>query len=69
MDVSMKNGAALVSIPEGARLWRPGSDDTEGSVKQHFGADDKVFRVDKTKLTDCLSLATDDKKPALRRGQ
>jgi hypothetical protein len=70
MDVRMKDaGAALVSIPEGARLWRPGGDETEGSVKQRFGPDDKLFRVDKTKLIDCLSLASDDKKPALRRGQ
>jgi len=57
----------LVSIPEGARIWRAGSDD-DSDHRKRFGADDKLFRLDRTALTQCLSLADDDKeKAAMRR--
>ena len=70
IDVAIKDkGSLLVSIPEGARLWRPGGDDDTGNARGRFGEDDKLFRLDKTKLTDCLSLASDEDKPALRKGQ
>jgi hypothetical protein len=72
MDVAIKDAkSVLVSIPEGARLWRAGSEeDVPGDSRKRFGADDKVFRLDKVALTQCLRLADDNKvKAMLRRGQ
>jgi hypothetical protein len=72
MDVAIKDAkSVLVSIPNGARIWRPGSDgDEPGNSRRRFGRDDKVFRVDKVALNECLSLADDNKeKAAMRRGQ
>ncbi len=72
IDVAIKDAkSVLVSIPYGARIWRPGSDgDEPGNARKRFGADDKVFRLDKVALTQCLELADDKKeKAAMRRGQ
>ena len=68
IDVSIKDEkSVLLSIPEGARFWRAGSDN-DTDQRKRFGADDKVFHLDKTALTQCLSLADDDKeKAAMRR--
>jgi hypothetical protein len=68
IDVAIKDAkSVLVSIPEGARIWRAGSDD-DSDQRKRFGADDKVFRLDRTALTQCLSLADDGKeKAAMRR--
>ena len=70
IDVAIKDAkSVLVSIPNGARIWRAGSDDDRDRVKR-FGADDKVFRLDKMALSECLRLADDGKeKASLRRGQ
>jgi len=72
IDVAIKDEkSVLVSIPAGARLWRAGSNgDDSGNARRKFGADDKVFRLDKVALTQCLSLANDkEDKAMLRRGQ
>jgi hypothetical protein len=63
--------SVLVSIPDGARIWRPGNDEGEpGNSRKRFGADDKVFRLDKVALTQCLRLADEHKeKAAMRRGK
>jgi len=70
IDVAIKDAkSVLVSIPYGARIWRAGSDDDSDQAKR-FGADDKVFRLDRTALAACLRLADDSKeKAAMRRGQ
>lgn len=72
IDVALKNEkSVLVSIPEGARIWKAGStsDETQDESRR-FGADDKLFRLDRTTLGDCLSLVGDeDKKAELRKGQ
>jgi hypothetical protein len=72
IDVAIKDEkSVLVSIPRGARLWRAGSNgDDSGNARRKFGADDKVFRLDKAALAQCLSLANDDEEKAMmRRGQ
>ncbi len=73
IDVKLKDDkTVLVSIPEGARVWDASSDDDEEPAegRGHFGADDKLFRLDRTALTDCLSLAgDDDEKAAIRKGE
>jgi hypothetical protein len=70
IDVAIKDTkSVLVSIPTGARIWRAGSDNDSDQAKR-FGTDDKVFRLDKAALTECLRLADDSKeKAAMRRGQ
>jgi hypothetical protein len=70
IDVAIKDAkSVLVSIPTGARIWRAGSNNDSDEAKR-FGADDKVFRLDKAALTECLRLADDSKeKAAMRRGQ
>jgi len=71
IGVRLKDGkTVLVSIPDGARITEAGKDDEEGSdARKRFGADDKLFRLDRTGLADCLPLAgEDDDKAALKRG-
>ena len=70
IDVAIKDAkSVLVSIPNGARIWRAGSDNDSDQAKR-FGADDKVFRLDRVALTECLRLADDSKeKASMRRGQ
>ncbi|MGO4334604.1 hypothetical protein AB4037_06810 [Labrys sp. KB_33_2] len=71
IDVRLKNEkSVLVAIPDGARIWKAGSDSEDSDERKRFGADDKLFRLDRTALTDCLSLVGDeDEKAMLRRGQ
>ena len=70
IDVAIKDAkSVLVSIPHGARIWRAGSDNDSDQAKR-FGADDKVFRLDKVGLTECLRLADDSQeKASMLRGQ
>lgn len=71
LDVSLKNAkSVLVAIPDGVRIWQSGMDEEEpsGDEPKRFGADDKLFRLDRAALTDCLALAGDDA-DALRRGE
>jgi hypothetical protein len=69
LDVAMKDEkSVMVSIPAGVRIWRAGTE-LDHDRSRRFGTDDKVFRLDKAALTDCLSLANDaDEKAAMRRG-
>jgi hypothetical protein len=72
INVALKNEkSVLVSIPEGARIWKAGNpSDDEHDESRRFGSDDKLFRLDRTQLSDCLSLTVDDdEKPELRKGQ
>jgi hypothetical protein len=73
IDVAIRDATSVrVSIPAGARVWRPGAgDDAESETERgHFGSDDKLFRLDKTRLTDCINLAFEpEEKAALRRGR
>jgi hypothetical protein len=59
VDVRIKDAQSiLVSIPDGAQTWDPG--DPEPPADARFGADDKLFRLDRAKLQDCLPEALDD---------
>jgi hypothetical protein len=71
IDVTLKDEKTmLVSIPIGARLWRP-DDQQDPPVSHHiFGADDKIFRLERANLSECLSIVHDDKeRAAIRRGK
>jgi hypothetical protein len=78
IDINLKDDKSiLVGIPDGARMWDPNSVSDSASDAEdepdspgQFGADDKLFQLDRTALTDCLPLAgEDDEKAALQKGQ
>jgi hypothetical protein len=65
IDVRLRDASSLlVSIPDGAQTWDPNNPDAEPDAAAnngaHFGADDKLFRLDRSTLSDCLSLSLDD---------
>ena len=60
IDVRVKDAQSiLVSIPDGARTWDPTSA-AEPPAGARFGTDDKLFRLDRASLRDCLPEALDD---------
>jgi hypothetical protein len=68
IDVSLRDAkSVLVGIPDGARISSDLDTDETADHSKRFGSDDKVFRLDRAKITDCLSLANDDDKPIMRR--
>jgi hypothetical protein len=70
IDVALKdNGSILVTIPDGARTLDETPDGAGVKVLHGgFGADDKLFRVDRAELRRCLELAADkDEKTAMLR--
>lgn len=70
-EIALKdNGSVLLTVPEGARLWRPGSEDPGDNVHGAFGPDDKLFRLDRAPLSQCVALGADAaEKAQLRRGE
>ncbi len=65
IDVTLKtDGNVLVAIPAGARLWKPGADNPDDNVHGAFGPDDKLFRLDRAALDQCLPLAADKNEQA-----
>ena len=57
--------SVLMSLPEGAELWPPGPPDPKNAVKDALGPDDKVFRLDRARLSDCEAQLFDDERKAL----
>ena len=67
IDVQIKDATSiLVSIPDGARTTDPGEPAPKGT---QFWSDDKIFRLDRTRLPDCLPLVSDDDKAAVAAGK
>jgi hypothetical protein len=70
IDVALKdNGSVLLTIPDGARTWTPGADDKQEEedakvLHGEFGVDDKVFRLDRADIKQCLALAADKEEKA-----
>jgi hypothetical protein len=55
IDVALQDeDAVLVSVPDGARLWRAGSDGSSEQSTPRFAADDKLFRLGRTELSTAL---------------
>jgi hypothetical protein len=71
IEVTLKtDGNVLVGIPAGARLWKPGDDNPDDNVHGAFGPDDKLFRLDRAALSQCLPLAVDkDERARLTRSR
>ena len=60
IDMRVKNQSSiLVEIPIGARVYDPPVEDGV-PVRGKFGEDDKLFRLDRAALTDCLPAIKDD---------
>jgi hypothetical protein len=69
IDVALANDdkSTLVSV-ERVRIWQHNKPDEEASGDLEGGADDRIFRLDRTDLRECASLVTDRKElAALRR--
>jgi hypothetical protein len=60
------NKSVLVHL-ETIRIWRANKPDEEASHSLKGGADDRVFRLDRTSLNDCMPLVTDRKELAAMR--
>jgi hypothetical protein len=74
VDVALKdNGSLLVTLPDGARMFTSDEGDKQGEADLKglhggFGADDKLFRVDRAEIKQCLELGADaDEKAAMLR--
>ena len=67
INVSLKDqSSVLVAIPNGASTSSP-QGENDGP---RFGSDDKVFRLQRTALTNCSGLVEDaDTRRAIRRGE
>lgn len=61
--VRVKNEQSiLVDIPDSVRLFDPSASDEFADLPKgaRFGADDKLFRLDRTELSDCLPIIYDE---------
>lgn len=60
IDVKPRDASSvLVSIPDGARTWDPDAAG-EPPAAAVFGVDDKLFRLDRVAVSECLPLVFDD---------
>ncbi|HEX4043308.1 MAG TPA: hypothetical protein VHY10_16540, partial [Xanthobacteraceae bacterium] len=49
------------------RIWKGNSPDSEAAGALEAGADDKVFRLDRSNVSDCAALVADRKELAAMR--
>jgi hypothetical protein len=62
------NDASLIVKPiDRIRIWKGKNPDESAATALNAGADDKVFRLDRTKLDDCTPLVADRKELAAMR--
>lgn len=64
--LSKDNKSAIVRL-EQIRVWQNNKPDDEAERSLVAGADDKIFRLDRTANSDCASLVTDRKELAALR--
>ncbi len=69
VTVSLANndGSAIVRPLERIRIWKGKDPDESAATALNAGADDKVFRLDRTKLNECTPLVADRKDLAAMR--
>jgi hypothetical protein len=63
LSVRVKNEQSiLVDIPESVRLFDPSAGDESADLPKgaRFGSDDKLFRLDRTELSDCAPVIYDE---------
>jgi hypothetical protein len=67
LSVRVKNAQSiLVDIPESVRLFDPSASDESADLPKgaRFGSDDKLFRLDRTDLSDCAPVIYDEETKA-----
>ncbi len=73
LDVRVRdNQSILIDIPESVRIYdASAAEDTDEELPKHarFGSDDKVFRLDRTDLKDCVGIIYDEETKAQITGQ
>ena len=66
IQIALKdNGSILLTIPDGARVWRPGSINSDENIHGAFAEDDKLFRLDRASLSECAPEAVDKAEKAI----
>ncbi|MGB6172217.1 MAG: hypothetical protein WBG12_09655 [Xanthobacteraceae bacterium] len=58
---------AIILTLDHIRIWKSNAPDAEAAGALQAGADDKVFRLDRTSLNECASLVADRKELAAMR--
>ncbi len=66
VNLAQDNASVIVKL-ESIRIWKGKDYDEDAATSLHAGADDKVFRLDRTNMNDCASLATNRKELAAMR--
>jgi hypothetical protein len=66
VELAPDNKSTLIRLDH-IRIWRDNAPDEEASDHLVGGADDRVFKLDRTSLKDCESLVTDRKELAAMR--
>ena len=69
VTVSLANSdsSVIVKLPERIRIWKGKDPDESAMSALMAGADDKIFRLDRTDLNECTALAYDRKELAAMR--
>jgi hypothetical protein len=67
VGLANNDGSIIVKPLDAIRIWKGKDPDEAASTALKAGADDKVFRLDRTKLDECSSLAADRKELAAMR--
>ncbi|HEX3938799.1 MAG TPA: hypothetical protein VHX43_14940 [Xanthobacteraceae bacterium] len=66
ISLANADNAAIVKLDH-IRIWKGTNPDSKAAGALEAGADDKVFRLDRTTLSDCTSLVADRKELAAMR--
>ncbi len=66
INLAQDNASIIVKL-ESIRIWKGKDYDEDAATSLNAGADDKVFRLDRTTINDCASLAMNRKELAAMR--
>ncbi len=66
INLAPDNASVLVKL-EAIRIWKGKDNDDDAASELKAGADDKVFRLDRTGVSECASLAMNRKELAAMR--
>jgi len=67
VDLAKDNGSVIVKLEDRIRIWKGRDSDEAAVTALKGGADDKMFRLDRTSLNECTALVTDRKELAAMR--
>jgi hypothetical protein len=67
VKLANNDGSLIVKPLDRIRIWKGKEPDESAATDLEAGADDKIFRLDRTKLDECTSLVADRKELAAMR--